>query len=311
MPSDAMSPRAAVRQLGYIGLGVSDLEAWREFATGVLGLQDNGVTADGAMLLRMDDYHHRFIVRPSGEDDLVLAGWEVRDRAELAQVADQVREFGLEVTEGDAGEAAARMVLGLVKFVDPNGLATEIFYGPLMDHRPFVSPRGVKGFKAGDLGLGHIVMGVKDVDLSLDFYSRALGFRVSDWIRIARGSVRRRGVFTRVNGRHHSLAMGNPADPTNPQRLSHFMVEMLDLDDAGVALDIFQRRGMSVGQFGRHSNDRMMSFYAPTPSGFMVEVGWDGMTVDDDTWTVNHHRAASLWGHGMAPASNPPQHGKA
>lgn len=297
--------KAAVKQLGYVKIGVSDIEVWREFATAVLGLQDNGTDASGALLVRMDDYHHRFIFTPTGEDDLTLAGWEAQDKAAMLQIADQVRAHGIKVTEGSADEAAARMVLGLVKFDDPNGLATEVYYGPLMDHRPFVSPRGIKGFKAGTLGLGHIVMAVKDVDVSFGFYSQALGFRASDWVRIAAGSVQRRGVFTRVNSRHHSLAMGNPADPRITKRLSHFMIEMLDLDDAGAALDIFQQRGMSTGQFGRHSNDRMVSFYAPTPSGFMVEVGWDGLIVDEANWNVHYHRAASVWGHGLAPSAMP------
>ncbi len=297
--------RAAVRQLGYIGLGVSDLAAWREFATAVLGLQDNGITADGAMLLRMDDYHHRFIVSPTGEDDIVLAGWEVPDQATLQQIADQLSGRGVIVTLGTEADAASRMVMGLIKFGDPDGLATEVFYGPLIDHRRFVSPRGIKGFKAGELGLGHIVLSVSNVDESLAFYSEGLGFRVSDWIRVVQGSVKRRGVFTRVNPRHHSLAMGNPADPKNTKRLSHFMVEVLDLDDAGVALDICQQRGMPAGQFGRHSNDRMVSFYAPSPSGFMIEIGWNGLLVQEDEWNVRFHGAASRWGHGMAPAARP------
>ncbi len=311
MPLSETQPKVAVKQLGYIRLGVSNLEDWREFATAVLGLQENGSSQDGGILLRLDDYHHRIIVSPTGEDDITLAAWEVQDRNAMLQVAEQVRAHDIEVTIGTDVDAAERMVLGLVKFHDPNGLATEIYYGPLIDHRPFVSPRGVKGFRAGSLGLGHIVIGVKDVDQSYQFYSDALGFRASDWIRIARGSVQRCGVFSRINGRHHSLAMGNPADPSKTTRLSHFMLEVLELDDAGIALDIFQQRGLAAGQFGRHSNDRMVSFYAPTPSGFMVEYGWDGLTVDDADWDVHYHGAASLWGHGIAPALGQPQPAKA
>lgn len=41
----------------------------------------------------------------------------------------------------------------------------------------------------------------------------------------------------------------------------------------------------------------MTSFYLATPSGFAIEYGWNGRLVDDDSWTVGHHRSASTWGH--------------
>jgi hypothetical protein len=48
---------------------------------------------------------------------------------------------------------------------------------------------------------------------------------------------------------------------------------------------------------GRHSNDRMVSFYAQTPSGFDVEYGWGGRLIDDATWTVTEIEHGTLWGH--------------
>ena len=63
---------ASVTQLGYLGIGVSDLARWEHFATDVLGLEANGSGADGSMFLRMDEYHHRFILQPKGADDLAF-----------------------------------------------------------------------------------------------------------------------------------------------------------------------------------------------------------------------------------------------
>ena len=50
---------AHVTQLGYLGLSVSDGDAWERFVTQTLGLQVNGRDADGGLFLRMDEYHHR------------------------------------------------------------------------------------------------------------------------------------------------------------------------------------------------------------------------------------------------------------
>ena len=37
-----------VTQLGYLGIGVRDVDEWERFATGVLGLQANGRGSDGS-----------------------------------------------------------------------------------------------------------------------------------------------------------------------------------------------------------------------------------------------------------------------
>jgi 2,3-dihydroxybiphenyl 1,2-dioxygenase len=304
----------SVTQLGYLGLGVSDAPVWNEFATEVLGLQENGSSARGSRFYRMDSHHYRFEICPTGEDDLLWAGWEAKDPDDLAKIAEQVRSLGVKVTEGSAADAAERKVLGLIRFQDPEGLPIEVYHGPLMDPTAFVSPRGVRGFRADALGLGHVVMIVRDLDASLDFYRRGLGVKISDFMHIARGPMRFRVCFTHVNPRHHSLAMGQamgappPAPPgaSKPKRLNHFMIELNDFDDVGTALDIFQRRGMPVGQLGRHSNDWMVSFYAPTPSGFSVEYGWNGRSIEDEsTWQVQNYDAASRWGHAMPPMAAP------
>jgi hypothetical protein len=42
----------------------------------------------------------------------------------------------------------------------------------------------------------------------------------------------------------------------------------------------------------------MTSFYARTPSSFMVECGWGGREIELGTWQpVEMHAGPSLWGH--------------
>ena len=132
---------ARVAQLGYIGLSVSNVDEWEQFATGVLGLQAHTRDPDGSLLLRMDDYHHRFIVSPGDADDLTLVGWEVADEETLTAIGEQLSANDIAVEWGSPEEAEARRVVGLLKLQDPNGLATEIFYGPLVGvDKPFQSP---------------------------------------------------------------------------------------------------------------------------------------------------------------------------
>ena len=296
----------AVTQLGYLGIGVSDLPAWQDFACNVLGLQESGSGANDSAFFRIDGYHHRFELIPTGQDDLLFAGWEVKDADALHHVATRLRALGSELTEATPAEAAARNVIGLIRCQDPDGLDVEVYYGPYRSDRPFNSPRGVAGFKAETLGLGHIVIQVADVPATLRFYTDGLGVRLSDYIYFNRTGARRDVVFTHANPRHHSLAMAPRPQPVpgapRPKRLSHFMVEVNQLDDVGITIDLAEQRGMTMGKLGRHTNDQMISFYVTSPSGFNVEYGWGGLLIEDEaTWNIRHYEAASIWGHGQRP----------
>src|SRR5215467_13728046 len=149
---------ASVSQLGYIGIGVSDVKAWHDLATHVLGMQVIPGDQKSTSYLRMDDYHHRVELRPSGSDDLEFAGWEVPDQATLQRVAQQLEDGGVKVTAGTRDEADGRRVIDLIHCVDPSGVRTEVFCGRPIDPRPFHAGRPISGFKTGEMGLGHMVL---------------------------------------------------------------------------------------------------------------------------------------------------------
>ncbi len=291
---------ASVTQLGYLGLTVSKLDEWEKFATGVLGLQLAGKTADGALLLRMDEYHHRFIVSAGADDDLAFAGWEVPDQPALAALASQIKAAGTEVQAGSVEEADRRGVAELIKFADPSGTPMEAYYGPLISfENPFRSPRAISGFDTGTMGLGHIVLRVDDAQRSLGFYRDVLGMRISDFIdlkmRRGRPTDNLRLTFMHCNPRHHSLAFG--VIPVQ-KRLLHFMLQVKSIDDVGSTYYAAQDAGAEISaSLGRHTNDHMVSFYMRTPAGFEVEYGYGARTIDDNIWKVERHEAPSIWGH--------------
>ncbi|GIX47365.1 MAG: iron-dependent extradiol dioxygenase [Candidatus Tectimicrobiota bacterium] len=286
----------SVTQLGYLGLNVSDLAAWEQFATQILGLQVSE-REDRALFLRMDEYHHRFVLHAQGDDDLAYIGWEVADETALEAMAAQLQAAGISVRRGTPAEALARRVAGLLVFADPNGVQTEVFYGPLMLYDvPFVSPRGVSGFVTGEQGLGHVVIAVDDFERSLRFYRDVLGMRLSDFVvRELKPDTTQKMAFFHCNPRHHSLAfMARP----QAKRMWHFMLQTQSLNDVGITYDLCQDHGIPIVRgLGRHTNDHMVSFYMRTPSGFEVEYGWGGREVDDRTWQVQVHTRGSIWGH--------------
>ena len=282
-----------VQRLGYLVIESTDLDAWRRFGTGVLGMAVGQRSTDDTLHLRMDDQPFRFAVVAGAEDRLQYSGWQVANQSALEQLASELADRGVAVERVDADVAKQRCVGDLVRVSDPGGAALEIFCSPVMDHDPFVSPVGVSGFVTGALGLGHIVMLTPSFDESLAFYA-ALGFKERD-------SMAPEGMqqkFLHCNPRHHSLALA-----TGPRSmLAHFMVEARSIDDVGYTLDRCEANGVRVKQgLGRHSNDEMISFYAQAPARFDFEFGWGGLLIDDATWAVQEITKTSHWGHRRPP----------
>jgi len=289
-----------VTRLGYLGIEVADLAAWRTFATDILGLESASRDGDPELFLRMDDHHHRFALTPGERDDLALIGFEVPSSADLRQIGDRLEATGHPVTWGKEADRDARRVVDLFRFDDPSGIVCEAYCGPLVRRdAPFRSPRPIGSFATGALGMGHITITVDSLEDSLRFYCDLLGFRLSDWVR----PQPERGVestlnlaFLHCNPRHHSLAFWEAPDA--PKRLHHFMLQMERVDDVGATYDLCQDRGVPIElTLGRHTNDEMLSFYMGSPSGFWVEVGWGAREVDQANWQVELHTTGSSWGH--------------
>tara|TARA_R110002110_G_scaffold194517_9_gene403458 strand:- start:1619 stop:2497 length:879 start_codon:yes stop_codon:yes gene_type:complete len=286
----------SIASLGYIGFEVSDFGAWKPFMENFLGLMQ-GAQGNDRVAYRMDDRAARIFLLQGDRNDVAILGLEVQTAAALEAVKTSLAGKSISYTQGDDALKAKRHVVDLICLKDPAGLDVEIYYGATeLTNQPFNSPAGVSAFCTGDQGAGHVVLASPDMDAVRSFYVDVLGFSLSDTIGMKLGpdfSITLE--FYHCNPRHHTLALaGMPA----PRRLHHFMVEMATLDDVGFALDRMGACGVrQKTTLGKHTNDQMVSFYAETPSGFDVEVGFAGIPVHDETWRVAHHEAASMWGH--------------
>ncbi|MFB7590011.1 VOC family protein [Streptomyces sp. NPDC056169] len=291
-----------IRALGYLRLETTDLDAWRRYALDVLGMVQAAGTTDDTLLLRVDDRAYRIAVQAGDGDRLLAAGWEVANAAALAGAAAALEAAGVAVKAADDAELAERRVQGLIHLTDPCGNPLEIYWGQAQDHTPLGTPYGNR-FVTGDLGLGHVVLPVPDIEAALDFYENLLGFQLRDSMKLPPQAVPTAAEqrdfhwmhFLSPNSRHHSLGLYPGALPPG---IVHFMVELETLDDVGRGLDRTKAAGIPIASsLGRHTNDRMVSFYAQAPGGFQVEYGWDGLIVDPATWVAKEITADSFWGH--------------
>ena len=111
---------------------------------------------------------------------------------------------GVRTERGTGDDLKSRRVVNLIKFKDPAGVRLEAFYGPQIQAASSRSSGGPNArFNTGDLGLGHIVLNVTDLEESVAFYRDVLGMRICDLLletvdgirqAIATENMRRRAV---------------------------------------------------------------------------------------------------------------------
>jgi 2,3-dihydroxybiphenyl 1,2-dioxygenase len=274
--------------LGYAGFGSDKLEDWRQFGTSLVGFQ--AIERGNSLLsFRMDDRKQRIVIDRAMGDGARFFGWEVADGTALDALAARLESADVVVTAEPQTLADARRVRALISFHDPAGNRLEAFHGAEVDDAPFSPGRSISGFRTGALGLGHVVLTVENIEPIMAFYTKVLGFGLSDYI-----EKPFRAYFFHVNPRHHSLALIE----TGKNGMHHLMVELFSLDDVGQSYDVALAEERVNVTLGRHTNDLMTSFYAKSPSSFMVECGWGGREIDPATWqSVEMHHGPSLWGH--------------
>ena len=288
-----------VTELGYMGLGVSSLAAWKSYAADILGLEVVDAGPKRAWL-RMDYQHHRFFLEEDGSDDLTVLGLRVAGAEELLAMQRQLNEAGVAFQRGTAEEADARHVLELIKLEDPAGVPLEIFHGPQVEYdRPFHPGRRMHGpFKTGSGGLGHCIIRDAGLEVSCAFY-RILGMRGGVEYRMPMGGPKPHELaFMHCNDRDHTIAFGLPSR----KRINHVMFEVEHFDDVGLAHEIVSKAEIPIAITpGRHANDQMYSFYFMNPSGFMCEIGWGARPATHQS----EYYARDSYGHEFHPPPEP------
>jgi 3,4-dihydroxy-9,10-secoandrosta-1,3,5(10)-triene-9,17-dione 4,5-dioxygenase len=292
-----------VRSLGYVRIESTDPAKWLEFGTEVLGLMAAPVSDDDTVYLKMDARPFRFAIFPGAADRLDLCGWELLDAADLEDAKTRLRAAGVEFEQGSSADCASRRVADLIRLRDPAGNLLELYHGADLDYAKFVSPVGIAEFETGfngDMGFGHAVLPAPNLEETHSFYRDLLGFGDTDYMHFHFSDDPAdpgQGLnFMHVqNPRHHSLALYQADMPSG---CVHLMVEVKNVDEVGYCLDRVLQRDIPVtSTLGRHTNDRMLSFYMATPGGFAMEFGCDGLKMDWSGYTPTRSSLPSIWGH--------------
>ncbi len=297
-------PSHDILQLGYIRLGVRQLDWWQRFAALVGFAQVLDPLGDELQLRTDAERDYRIAVHTAAAPGVSAMGWEAAGPGELAAVRARLQTLGARVNEASAEEKNARKVEDMFVALDPDGLRNEIYWGPNTALRkPFQSPTATV-FEAGACGNGHVTVNVADASATLAYYLQGLGFRLSDaaWM-----EGHARVYFLRCNARHHSFAFAQMAQ--RPPGTVHVMADLASLDGLGQVRDRLLDAGMVLSRdLGSHPLDGVVSFYVATPEGFEFELATGTRFIAEDTWASDRFARKGLpWGHRKAvpPGGNP------
>lgn len=286
-----------IRGLSYIVTQIDDLEKWRRYAEDVLGMMAIDAP-DGSLHIKMDDRPFRWQVVRGDEARYLASGWELAGAEAFEAACAALDKSGVPYELGSAALCDQRGRQALIVVRDPSGNVHELGWGYRSDCQPFVSPQGVQRFLTGDMGLGHTVLPAPNFSETAAFLRDVLGFGLSDIFNFRpdpAGPAIRIHFLHCNNARHHSLAI---AEYPVPSGCVHVMVEVDSMTEVGRAHDRMLANEVPISAtLGQHLNDRMISFYMKSPSGFDVEFGYGGLQLDWSRHNAFEFTRVSLWGH--------------
>ena len=278
---------ARVNDIRFVGYGVKDLEAERQFYTEAWKLVE--VPSDDGMVYLAapgSDVEYCVRLRQTDAPRIDVVSWSAASRNEVDSLFEQVKAAG-GIPVSEPGELTGRGQGYGFRFFDVSGFTIEVatdFARRVPELIAAGEPRPQK--------ISHVVFHAPDHKAWVKFYEEALGFKVSDWL----GDFM---CFLRCNEWHHRMAVV-PGPPT----FNHIAYDVPDVD--AIMKGLNRLRSMdcdTVWGVGRHTAGNNIFSYYLTPGGWAVEYTSDLEKVDDATWQATVHTPSletmDQWGTGV------------
>ncbi len=276
-----------VTEIRYIGLGVPDIEAERQFYV------------DKWRLRQVAEQNGLIYFAAEGHDELYVLRLRQTDqkRVDVIALAAQSKE-DVDALFTKVEAADCRVIHPPRQLQTLGGGYGFRFFSP--DGLPYEVSSGVQRGEVGELTPGggiperisHIVMHSPDHKAAAQFFVDVLGFRVSDWL----GEFM---VFLRCNEWHHRIAL-----LPGPACLNHVAYDFTGLDEMMRGVARVQKEGVELRWGpGRHTAGNNTFSYFVTPNGFIVEYTAELERVDDETWQPTVYKPGpgimDQWGIGV------------
>ena len=138
--------------------------------------------------------------------------------------------------------------------------------------------------------IGHVVLMVSDLERSTEFYTKVLGFRVSDVY--PESMMPGRMVYLRLNDDHHGVALvGGSERRVDSSEMHHMAFAVDTLDEVFRARDHLRKLGVKIEFEGRRRAGCQVAVEFCDPDGHFLEIYW-GL---DQVTPYDTARPASEW----------------
>ena len=240
-------------KLGYMNLFTNNVEAMREYYRNVMGLAEVEQSEDQTLYLSSSIDHHNIILTPSSARGIKSIGLQVVGSSSLLELAYSLIEDGV---KAEYVRGAQPGISEQVNVIDPAGTHIEL-YKEMEMTGPGFRELGIVPNK-----LGHITLFAKDKEETVNFYTKYLGFHISD-------QMSERVTFMTCNQDHHVLNF-KISDTTY---LHHIAFELRDMIHMKDSHDLLSKHKIPI-EWGptRHTAGHNIASYHYDPDHNMIEL---------------------------------------
>ena len=283
----------AIEDIAFVRYGAPDLDVMEQF------LQDFGMrratrTGNALYMRGLGAAHHVHVTELRGKPATLGFGLRARDGRDLEKLA-ALLESRVEANPEPGGGRR-------VRFKDPAGFLIDVIHGqetvvplpyrgpipanPILGRQRYGQFVRLEPAPSHVVRLGHVFVQTTEFPATFDFYTRVLGFKVSDSYFAGAPENTMAAFLHCALGEtwtdHHTIGIAAAQDGRT--RFDHSAYEVIDLDDVVQGGEYLRRKGHrhSWG-VGRHVQGSQIFDYWRDPFGNKVEHWTDGDLVNDTT----------------------------
>ena len=271
-----------VSAIGHATFETPDLDRIVDYYQNVLGLVLVDRVGDTAYLASPLDYHS-VLLKQGSTARCTQITLQLPQDADLNDVAKQLTANGLSPKLETHSQPSTP---GMISFDGPDDICVGLI-------RTRDVPQKAMPVGIGPRKLGHIAFNVHDVQGSVDFFTKLLGFRVSDWM----GDF---FAFLRCGPDHHTINLLHG----KANKMHHIAFEAKDWEHIRTACDFLGKQKIPlIWGPGRHGIGHNIFIYHHTPDGQIMELYTDLDHMSDEAsgafdprpWHEDNPQRPKVW----------------
>ncbi|OLT37153.1 oxidoreductase [Rhodococcus sp. CUA-806] len=264
----------AFTHLRHVDLAVPDYQQQLDFYTRQWGLTNVGTDGDVTYLAAEGSPEHYVVrIRKDSDKRLDLVSYGMADAASVDSLAERLAVGGVQLV----GEPSALQTMGGgygFRFFDVDGRTIEVSADVAVRQH-----RKVEEGESIPVKLSHVVLNSPNPEVTVAFYDKWFGFKLSDTLTHPRmGEMM---WFLRTNAQHHSMAVARGPHVS----LHHASFELRGIDEYMRGTGRMLRAGVEkIWGPGRHQAGNNTFSYFLDPNGNTMEYTTELEVLDEDTW---------------------------